>query len=134
MLDQEAKLKLMKSLCWDYTTSPQDLLELTEGKVTEAGAFDRIGWFVRCLQSLPWHILVPLWGGIEEVKILLTSETIRRVWPVSRRETFERIRKILSGEPVPPARWGAEFHKEINDTIFSNRWYRSQSRIFESSL
>jgi hypothetical protein len=134
MLNQEEKLKLMKSLCWDYTTSPQDLLDITEGRVKEAGAFDRTGWFVRCLQSLPWHVLVPLWGGIEEIKILLTPEAIRRVWPPSRRETFERIRKILSGEPVSPARWGPEFHKEINSTIFSNRWYSTKPRLSKSSV
>ncbi|MCZ8238919.1 MAG: hypothetical protein O9346_15305 [Leptospiraceae bacterium] len=132
MLSQEEKLKLMKSLCWDYTTPPEKLLDLTEGKIEEAGAFDRTGWFVRCLQSLPWHILVPLWGGIERVKLLLTPETIRRVWPPARRETFERIRKILSGEPVPNAGWGSEFHKKIQSTILSYRWYSSKPRISKS--
>jgi hypothetical protein len=129
MLTQEEKLKLMKNLCWEYTTSPKDLLDLTEGRLPEAGGFDRTGWFVRCLEGLPWHILVPLWGGIEEVKLLLTTDAIRRVWPPSRRETFERIRKILSGEPVPPARWGIEFGKELQNSLLSYRWYRIKQNL-----
>jgi hypothetical protein len=129
MLNQEEKLKLMKKLTWDYNISPQDLLDLIEGRITNAGPFDRKGWFVRCLQDLPWHVLVPLWGGIEEIKPLLTTETIRRVYPSSRRETFERIRKILSGEPVPPARWGAEFGKELQNSFLSNRWYRLKQNL-----
>ncbi|MCZ8344748.1 MAG: hypothetical protein O9301_17065 [Leptospira sp.] len=122
----------MKSLCWDYNIKPEDLLALTEGRAETAGGFDTIGWFVRCLQSLPWHILVPLWGGIERVKLLLTPETIRRVWPPARRETFERIRKILSGEPVPNAGWGTEINKKIKDSFLSNRWYRNKSNLLQS--
>ncbi len=129
MITQEEKLKLMKSLCWDYKISPKDLLDLTEGQITEAGGFDRTGWFVRCLEGLPWHILVPLWGGIDEVRILFTPDAIRRVLPPSRRDTFERIRKILSGEPVPPARWDPEFGKELQNSFLSNRWYRLKQNL-----
>ena len=55
-LSREEKLKLMRSLNWDYTTTPEDMLAVVEGELDKAGPFDKTFLFVRSLQRLPSDI------------------------------------------------------------------------------
>jgi len=123
-LSQEEKLKLMKSLNWDYNTTPEDMLAVLEGKLDRAGPFDKNLIFVRSLQRLPWHYMIALWG-VEAAKELYTPQNAARLWPKSIRSTYDFAFGILRREPVSSTEWGSPRSRELQNTVFSHRWYRA---------
>jgi len=120
-LSHEEKLKLMKSLNWDYLDSHEDMLEVIEGRLETSGAFTRDKLFVRSLERLPWHYMVALWG-VETIKELYTPEIASRIWPKERRKHFDFALAVLRREPLPTTRWGDEFYKSKRHRFFSDRW------------
>ena len=124
-LSHDEKLRLMKSLNWDYLDKQEDMLAVLEGKLETSGAFTRDRLFVRSLERLPWHYVTALWG-IETIKELYTPEIAKRIWPKDRRYHFDFALAVLRREPLPPARWGDEHYKQMWRPIFSNRWYNTQ--------
>ena len=127
-LSREEKLKLMSNLNWDYTTSAEDMLAVIEGKIDKAGPFDKTFLFVRSLERLPWHYMILLWG-VETAKELYTPQAAERLWPKSRRRTFDFAFAVLRGEPVSPTEWGSPRSRELQNTVFSHRWYRAQQGV-----
>lgn len=125
---RETKLEILKGLNWDYNVSPEDMLAVVEGEKEEAGPFDRTRIFVRSLERLPWHRIVGLWGW-DRAEKMLVPETIKRVWMKGRRDHIERLAAILRGETLPPAEWSDEMRGKLRNTVFSHRWYRTQSRV-----
>ena len=123
-LSHEEKLELMRFLNWDYNVTPEDMLAVLEGKIDKAGPFDKIFLFVRSLERLPWHYMIGLWG-VEAAKELYTSEAAARLWPKSIRSNYDFAFGILRGEPVSPTEWGSPRCRELQNTVFSNRWYRT---------
>ena len=123
-LSREEKLKLMRSLNWDYKVTPEEMLAVLEGEIEKAGPFDKTFLFVRSLQRLPWHYVIGLWG-VEAAKELYTPEAAARLWPKSIRSTYDFAFAILRREPVSPTEWGSPRCRELQNTIFSHRWYRS---------
>jgi hypothetical protein len=77
VLSLEEKLRCMKSLNWDYTTSPEDMLAVLEGRMEKAGPFDKKTLLVRSLERFHWEYVVALWG-VEKIKALYTPELSRR--------------------------------------------------------
>jgi len=63
----------MRRLNWDYTAAAEDMLDVVYGRKSRACALDRDTLFVRSLESLPWHMVVALWG-VETMKRLYTPE------------------------------------------------------------
>jgi len=72
-LSYDEKIKLMRSLNWDYLDTHEDMLAVIEGKLASSGAFTRDRLFVRSLERLPWHYVVALWG-VKVIKELYTPE------------------------------------------------------------
>jgi hypothetical protein len=124
-LDREDKLNLMRSLNWDTLCTPEDMLDVAEGRLEKTGSFDRDALFVRSLERLPWHCVVGLWG-VEQIKALYTEENACRLWPKGTRRRYDYAVGILRKKPVPAARWGTEASEQLRDTIFSYRWYSSR--------
>jgi len=125
LLTREEKLKLMRSLNWDYLDSHEDMLAVIEGKLESSGAFTRDKLFVRSLERLPWHYMTALWG-VETIKELYTPEIAKRIWPKNRRYHFDFALAVLRREPLPSSRWGDEHYKQMWRPIFSNRWYSAK--------
>ena len=123
-LTREEKLKFMKNLNWDYNVTPEEMLDVLEGKLEKAGPFDKNLLFVRSLQRIPWHYMINLWG-IETAKELYTPENASRLWPKSIRSTYDFAFAVLRGEPVSVAEWGSPRSRELQNTFLSNRWNRS---------
>ena len=123
-LSREEKLKFMRSLNWDYNVTPEDMLDVLEGKLDKVGPFDKNFLFLRSLQRLPWHYMIGLWG-VEAAKELYTPEAAARLWPKSIRSTYDFAFAILRREPVSPTEWGSPRCRELQNTLFSHRWYRS---------
>ena len=114
------KLRLMKSLNWDYLDSHEDMLAVIEERLETSGSFTRDKLFIRSLERLPWHYVTALWG-IEAIKTLYTPEIAMRIWPKERREYFDFALAVLRGEPLPPTRWGHACFKSKRHRFFSNR-------------
>jgi hypothetical protein len=123
-LTLEEKLKLMRSLNWDYLDKHEDMLAVIEGKLETSGSFTRDKLFVRSLERLPWHYITALWG-VENIKLLYTPEIAKRIWPKERRYHYDFALAVLRREPLPPARWGYEYFKSERHRFFSNRGYRA---------
>jgi hypothetical protein len=124
VLSLEEKLKCMKSLNWDYTTSPEDMLAVLEGRIEKAGPFDQKTLLVRSLERLHWEYVAALWG-VEKMKALYTPELSRRIWPKGRRRLFDFAFGILRKEPVSPSGWGSEYSKSVRHAFLSDRWNRA---------
>jgi hypothetical protein len=127
-LTYEEKIRLMRSLNWDYLDTHEDMLAVIEGKLKSSGAFTKDKLFVRSLERLPWHYVTALWG-IDAIKELYTPEIAKRIWPKSRRYHFDFALAVLRREPLPSARWGDEHYKQMWSPVFSNRWYGAKPRI-----
>jgi hypothetical protein len=123
-LTTEEKLKLMQSLNWDYTDTPEDMLAVIEGRLESSGAFNREKLLVRSFERLSWYSIIDLWG-IETIKKLYTPGLAKRIWPKSLRWRYDFALAVLRRESVSSARWGDEHYKQMRDTVFSNRWYRA---------
>jgi hypothetical protein len=123
-LSHEEKLDLMKTLNWDYLVTPQQMLDVLEGKTEKVPPFDKTFLFVRSLERLPWHILICLWG-VEAAKELYTPEAAARLWPKDLRSRYDFAFAILRREPVSLAEWGSPHHKQLQDTFLSHRWNRA---------
>ena len=123
-LSQEEKLDLMRSLNWDYNVTSEDMLAVIEGKLEKIGPFDKTFLFVRSLERLPWHYMIGLWG-VENAKELYTQDAAARLWPKSLRRTFDFAFSVLRKEPVSLAEWGSPHSRELQNTLFSHRWYRA---------
>jgi hypothetical protein len=121
-LSHKEKLELMGSLNWDYLDKPEDMLAVIEGRLETSGAFNREKLFVRSLERLTWYSILGLWG-LEAIKKLYTPELAKRLWPKERKYHYDFALAVLRREPLPPARWGDEYFKQMWHPVFSNRWY-----------
>jgi hypothetical protein len=127
-LCHEEKIQMMRSLNWDYRDSPEDMLAVVERRLTNSGAFTRDKLFARCLERIPWHRLVALWG-VESIKKLYSPEIAQRLFPRESRRHFDFAVAILRREPVSPPEWGTEYYKSLRHRFFSNRGYRAQQGV-----
>ena len=126
-LSHDEKLKLMTSLNWDYLDTAEDMLAVIEGKLETSGVFTRDKLFVRSLERLSWYYITGLWG-IEAVKKMYTPEIANRIWPKDLRKRYDFTLTVLRREPLPPARWGEEYYKQMWHPVFSDRWYMRSKR------
>ena len=124
-LTYDDKIKMMRTLNWDYLDKHEDMLAVIEGRLETSGAFTQDKLFVRSLERLPWHIVTALWG-IEKIKEMYTPEIARRIWPKSRRYHFDFALAVLRREPLPITRWGDGYFKSERYRFFSNRGYSAQ--------
>jgi hypothetical protein len=121
-ISHEEKLRLMRSLNWDYLDKPEDMLAVIEGRLESSGAFTRDKLFVRSLERLTWYSVLALWG-VETIKELYTPSLASRIWPKDLRLRYEFAVRVLRRETLPPARWGDEYYQQMWHPVFSNRWY-----------
>ena len=120
---REEKLKLMRSINWDYNATPEDMLDVIEGNRDSAGAFDREGLFVRSLERLSWYNVLELFG-VDLMIRLWTPELARRLRFREMREDYDYAISILRGKPLPAAEWGVRNYKPVRNPFLSHRRHR----------
>ncbi|MDR1430012.1 MAG: hypothetical protein LBI85_06950 [Spirochaetaceae bacterium] len=113
-------MKLMASLNWDYRVSPEDMLDVADGKKDKAGPFDRNFLFIRFLERVPWHHLIAFWG-VDAVKELYTPELALRLFPKSLRREYDFALAVLRREPVSAPEWGTQRYQSKRNRFFSHR-------------
>ena len=119
-LSHDEKLDLMRILNWDYADKYDDMLAVINGELETSGSFNRERLLVRSMERLPWHYLVALWG-VETLIYLYTPKVANQIWPKDRRHRFDFAIALLRGDPLPPSRWGHEYHKSKRNRFFSDR-------------
>ena len=129
-MTEKSKLETARDLVWDYDARAEELLNVLEGRREKVAGLNADALFRRMLKRDPWHIIVGMLG-IDEVRRRLTSENIGGISPASLRERYERVRRLLRGEAVPAAGWGAQdarqgLRAELRARTYSHRWYRAQ--------
>lgn len=118
----DRRKELLKKIVWDYTINLDAIIRDIDSDALPLHKKQQL--FIRCLERLPWHNVVGIFGFDKAVD-LLTDEVIQRIWPKERREHFATLKKILRGEPLPPARWDSQLREKLKSTVLSYRWYRS---------
>ena len=94
MMSREQRIRMAANLVWDYDSEPEEILNVIEGKQAMVAGLDADDLFVRALKEAAWHIIVELFG-IDNVRRLLSTENIGRLWPPALRERYERVQKLL---------------------------------------
>jgi len=125
MMTTAQKQNALKSLVWDYNVDGDRLLEVLLGLREKEGPFDQNRLFLRVLERLPWHDVLDMVGK-NLLKQLLTPGLIARLRFPEQRRRYERIRKILQGEPVSFSGWDPRHREAYRRSLLSNRWYRAQ--------
>jgi len=95
MTDNSTKLSLMQAIMWDYNISPQDCLDVLEGKKERAGHYDQSSLFRKVLESYPWFTVMEL-VPISRIKALLTDSLIHQLRSELLVKRYEFIRARLS--------------------------------------
>jgi len=126
-MDLEQKQSALKKIFWDYNYSGEELYTVLTGERKDITITpQRI--FLRMLERLSWYEITGI-SGLENVKILLTKETISALRIPEQKEKFEFIRKVLHGEPVSFTGWGDEYYQKIKHTLFPDRWNRTKQAL-----
>jgi len=107
----------LKRLVWDYDIPVEDLYEVIKGKKSHAGHWNFNHLLIRMLDNLSWYDLLDLLGR-HTLEEKLVPEVLQRLRSPEKREKYERLGKILRGEPVSFTKWGPGYREEIRDTRF----------------
>jgi len=118
----DEQYRCLKRLTWDYNIPVEDIYAVIRGEKSHAGHWDFDHLFVRMLERLRWYDLLDLIGR-ETIQEKLVPDVLQEIRSPEKREKYERLGKILRGEPVSFTKWGPEYRKKVRDTLFSNRWY-----------
>lgn len=90
----EERLKLMRSLMWDYNIAPEHCLEVLEGKREKAGHYTAETLFRKVLESYRWFTILRIIPP-ERILELLTDNVISSLRFKSLSERYAFIRKEL---------------------------------------
>lgn len=114
--------RCLKRINWDYTIPVEDMFAVINGEKSHAGHWDQDDLLVRMIERLGWYDLLDFFGA-ELLAKRLSPDLLHKVHNKEKRVKYERLGKILRGEPVSFTKWGAEYSAASRDTLFSNRWY-----------
>jgi len=112
-MDQKLRDKILKSLMWDYTIPITELSKLIDGTVQEAGGRPRELFFLRCLERVPWHNLVPLRHGTKNFIDLYTLKVTKGLRTDELRQYFDFVFGLLRGERVQAPEWGSPYCEKL---------------------
>ena len=112
-MDQKLRDEILKSLMWDYTIPITELSKLIDGTVQEAGGMTRELFFLRCLERVPWHNLVPLRHGTKNFIDLYTPKVRRGLRTDELRQHFDFVFGLLRGKRVQAPEWGSPYCEKL---------------------
>ena len=120
----EEKYATLKKIFWDYNS---DLLPLNKIVNMQFDFIDKYEFDLvinRMLERLSWPDLLDILG-VDKLKKILVSDSIKRLRSNELKDRYERIRRILYKEPLPLSGRDPEYIKRIKTTLLSDRWYTS---------
>lgn len=112
------KESIVRNLYWDQKVDPVAMLDKIRGAVSVSEK-EKTRIFVRCFESLPWHLVVGLWG-IDECR-RMWSPDIRKMIRPQLRGKYDRIYAFLRGRPVSVSEQDVENRRRTFDAFLSHR-------------
>jgi hypothetical protein len=86
--------KLLKQILWDYNIPLEEIEAVLKGEKKTAGHYTREMLFLKIIESYPWFTIIQLFTP-NEIKYLLTSQTISKLRSPSLRQKYEFVQKRL---------------------------------------
>jgi hypothetical protein len=84
----------MKSLMWDYKYSPEECLEVLEGKRKTVGHYNEKTLFRKLLESYHWFTILKILD-LKRISELLSDDVIQSLRMPSMRKAYQYVRKKL---------------------------------------
>jgi hypothetical protein len=86
--------KILKQILWDYNIPPEEVIAVFKGEKNLAGHYSRQMLFQKIIESYSWFTIIQLFTP-NEIKYLLTSQTISKLRSPSLRKKYEFVQKRL---------------------------------------
>jgi hypothetical protein len=113
------KINLDK-IFWDYNVDIKPLEDFLNDNRLYDDKAERI--LIRIFERAYWYEIVSLLG-IENLRLVLTKEFIKKIRFKDLQKRLEFARKLLHNEVVSDSGWDSESRSRLRNTILSNRWY-----------
>lgn len=120
-MEKQTKLILIESLNWDSDFTNE---ELYENIFSQKNAFMRESFFLKSLERMAWHNLVPFWDGIENCNELYTEKVRRGLRSDEFRQKYDFVFGLLRKQSVQVPEWDSEYCRKLKETFLSDRWNR----------
>lgn len=91
--------RILHQLMWDYNIPSEDIDAVIKGEKESVAHYTREILFQKILESYPWFTILQLYSP-EEIKALLTSDTIKKLRSPSLRLKYEFVQQRLQ-EIIP---------------------------------
>ena len=119
-MTRKEKYGTLKKNFWDYNVEflPLDNFIKMETDDIDEYVYNLV--VTRMLERLNWYDIIDILG-IEQLKKILSQDTIKRLRSNELKERYERIRRILFKEPLSLSGWDPEYIKRIRTTLLSYR-------------
>ena len=119
-MTRKEKYGTLKKIFWDYNVEflPLDNFIKMETDDIDEYVYNLV--VTRMLERLNWYDIIDILG-IEQLKKILSQDTIKRLRSNELKERYERIRRILFKEPLSLSGWDPEYIKRIRTTLLSYR-------------
>jgi hypothetical protein len=114
--------KVLKQINWDYHIPEKDLYNCLAQTQGFAGFYTRGQLLIKAFEHLAWYDLIKLFT-LDEIKQILNKQFVQSIRIKNFQLKYEKLRKILHGEPLSPARWNNPEIKFPEYPVLSNRWY-----------
>ena len=131
-MTSEKRNQILETLNWDMDISKEELQNLILGETAEVGGLTREMLFLRSLERVAWHNLVPLWNGIDECCKLYTENVRRGLRNNEFRQKYDFIFGLLRKKTVHAPEWGSEYCENIRHTFLSDRWNRPEQGLLQA--
>jgi hypothetical protein len=113
----EIQRKILKRLNWEYNISVEDIYAVIKGEKTHAGHWDFDHLFIRMLERLRWYDLLYLLGR-KTLQEKLVPVILKQIRFPEKRKKYERLGKILRGEPVSFTKWSPKYREKVKGSIW----------------
>jgi hypothetical protein len=84
----------------------EEIFAVIKGRKTSAGHWDQEKLLLRMLERLSWYNLLDFFGPTLLAE-KLTPQFLQKLRNKEKRAKYERLGKILRGEPVSFTKWGS---------------------------
>ncbi len=88
----ETREEILKRINWDYNYTVADQEKILAGKDLQP----KIHIYLKLLQSVRWYTLKSILSE-QEMKEILSSEVVKRLFPPAMKKSYNYARRILYG-------------------------------------
>ena len=99
-METAERRKLLKQILWDYNLPEEEIEGVFKDENKTVKHYNREMLFLKIIESYPWFTVIQLFEPTE-IKILLTTQVIKKLRSQSLRQKYEFVQKRL--QQITPA-------------------------------